>query len=203
MRAGARLLGWVVALLLAAYSLRAHERPGAGDTDSLTRRLCGPFAELAARGQWVRVHGAMLAGRPDLVFQRAEVAFELDRGATEGWLFLARHLFYDRASQRSEPEPRRRAAWMSAALDVAERGEQVAREPGRLALWSGLALVRMASEEELIWPPTAAGPAGPAERRRILEQAARDFERAADAGEADAAGLGSEARRLAELMRRP
>ena len=194
MSRGLRALGWLGVLALGGFSIFGRELPQSRAGESLTRRLWGPFAGLAAQAQWVRVHGAMLADREDLVFQRSETAFDLDPGATEGWLFLARHLFYDRASQAREADPVRRAAWMRAAVAVAERGQATAREPGDLALWLGLARVRMATDEHLAWPDGDAG------RRDLLLLAAEDFTRAAQAGDPDGAELAGSARRLAQAL---
>ena len=219
MSRGLRLVGWLAVLALGGYSISALGTSSTGREDgarpaehSVARRLLGPFASLAARGQWVRVHGAMLSNREDLVFQRAETAFELDPGATEGWIFLARHLFFDRASLAREPDPARRAAWMQSAIEIAERGEARAREPEQLALWLGLARVRMATDEHLVWPERAgetaggvaegdAGAAGAATPRALLLRAAEDFERAARAGDPDGAELARNAVQLAEALR--
>lgn len=189
---GGRGLGWVGVAGLALAAVFAGDRLAPARSGEL-RLLGAPFAGLASRVQWVRVHGAMLAGREDLVLQRAETAFALDPGATEGWLFLARHQFFDRASQALEPDPRRRAAWMRSALAVAERGERRAREPGQLALWLGLARERIARDEDLPWPES---------RAELLRRAAADFERAAADGVADAEELAGLARRLAEARER-
>ena len=185
----ARSMGWLVVLVLGAYSLSGPV-PRDDEASSL-RRLWGPFAGLAARVQWVRVHEAMLDGRPDLVWQRAETAIALDPGATDGYLLLARHLFFDHASLNRETEPERRVAWMEAAFGVAERGEAAARDPGALALWLGLARIRRAREEGL---GTTAG-----ERAGLLARAAEDFDRAAALGAEEAAELAQGARRSAEL----
>lgn len=221
MSRGLRLVGWLAVLALGGYSISALGTSSTGREDgarpaehSVARRLLGPFASLAARGQWVRVHGAMLSNREDLVFQRAETAFELDPGATEGWIFLARHLFFDRASLAREPDPARRAAWMQSAIEIAERGEARAREPEQLALWLGLARVRMATDEHLAWPGRAGelaegdagaagagGPGGAATPRALLLRAAEDFERAARAGDPDGAELARNAVQLAEALR--
>lgn len=190
-----RVLGWLGVLALGGFSIFGRDLGTDHAGDSLARRLWGPFAGLAARGQWVRVHGAMLRNREDLVFQRAETAIDLDPGATEGWIFLARHLFFDRASEARESDPVRRAAWIRSAVAVAERGERLAREPGELALWLGLARVRMATDEHLAWPDGKAG------RAALLVQAAADFRRAAQAGDPDAAELSRNAERLAAALR--
>ena len=91
-----RVLGWsTCAMLLAVSILRPRESPRPG---TFVARLFGPVASLAASGQWVRVHLALEDGRPEVAYSRAELAFELDPGATSAWSFLASHLAHDRAS---------------------------------------------------------------------------------------------------------
>ena len=196
MSRGARVVGWIVVAALGGWSLFGREpRPVQGQgAPSRVARLWGPFAGLAARGQWVRVHDAMLADRPDLVWQRARTAMDLDPGATDGYLLLARHLFFDRASLQRETDPARREAWMRAGLAVGERGEEAARDPGALALWLGLARVRMAEDPEL------AGRLGTTARGELLSAAADAFDRAASRGDADARELGEHARALSSAL---
>ena len=182
----AKQLGWLLVAGVAAgwWLARGDAEPRA--PHPVTERLLGPYAGLAADVQWVRVHDAIRRGRGELVLARADVALALAPSATGGWLFLARHLAFDRASVEREPDPARRLAWVEAALDLARRGEEVAAEPAELAAWQGLVRVKEADEGDLQWPGGA---------RALLEAAVLDFERAADLGHRDGEALAAGARR--------
>ncbi len=194
MRRLRRPLAWtLVALLFFAPLLVPHSEVPARRPSSIAWRLLGPVASLAASVQWVRVHDAMRAGRTDLALARARTALALDPGATAGWVFLATHLVFDRASAERERDPGRRMAWIRAGLETAERGEDTARDPGELARWQGLVLGMLAQEDEpLAWPGGV---------RRLWLDAADDFERASRLGQADAAELARRARGNAEAGR--
>jgi hypothetical protein len=176
--------GWVLVALLVWLGWPSAERRVPGG--SLAERLLGPVAELAADLQWVRTHDALRRGDVALAFARAESALALAPGATGGWLFLARYLAFDRASEEREVDPERRRAAVAAGLELARRGEACAREPAELALWQGLVRVKEAEEGDLAWPGGA---------RVLLGDAVADFERAAELGHADGAELAAGTRR--------
>jgi len=183
-----RLIGWtLVAGLLAASWVAGRTAPPVDRPGSLPLRLLGPISSAAAGVQWVRVRSAMHDGRTDLALARSRLALELDPGATSGWLLVAGHLAFDRASAEREPNPERRLAWVRAALETAARGERSARDPGRLALWQGLVLGKLAQEEEPVpWPGGVSA---------LWLDAADHFERAALLGSADGETLAVSARR--------
>jgi len=183
----ARALGWaLVAALLAVAVLAGRGVPAHARARSLPLRLLGPLSSAAASVQWVRVRSAMRAGRTDLALARSHVALALDPGATSGWLLIASHLAFDRASAEREPRPERRLAWTRAALQLAELGERSARDPARLALWQGLVLSKLAQEEAP--PPWEGGP------HALWLEAAGHFERAAALGAPEGAILADRAR---------
>lgn len=168
-----RALGWVAlaGLVTAALAFPAPPRPAA----PLLRRLLGPAASLVAEVQWVRAHRALREGRLELALARAEGALALDPGATGGWQLAASWLAQDRAAR--EPDPARRLAWIRAGLQLAERGQATAREPGELAFLRGLILaLRAGPDAELPWP------GGPGQPWREAAAAFRDAERAGHAG---------------------
>jgi hypothetical protein len=178
------LAGWALVAALLAFAWQRDARPAA--PSSLAERLLGPLAGFAADIQWVRTHDAMRRGDFALALARAESALALAPGATGGWLFLARHLAFDRASEEREADPGRRRAFVAAALDLARRGESSAREPAELALWQGLVRVKEAAEGDLVWPGGT---------RALLGDAAAELERAATLGHPDGAALAVGARR--------
>jgi len=182
-------LGWTLVAVVTSWwvaSLPPASAPAPVRALGVGGRLLGPFAGLAADVQWIRVDDAARSGRGELVLARAETALELAPGATEGWLFLARYLAFERASAEREPDPGRRRAWVTAGLALARRGESAAREPGELAAWQGLVRVKEADEGDLDWP------GGP---RALLETALADFERAASLGHPEGRALADGVRR--------
>jgi hypothetical protein len=191
-----RILGWALVALLACAALLAGRSQAPTDpTRSLPLRLLGPVSSAAASVQWVRVRTAMRDGRTDLALARARLALELDPGATDGWLLLASHLAFDRASAEREPSPRRRLAWVRAALETAARGERSARDAARIARWQGLVLGKLAQEQD---PPDWPGGV-----RGLWLEAAGHFERAAALGAPDGEELAAAARALAAATPAP
>jgi hypothetical protein len=192
--ARARLAGWSLVAALAAVSLVARLRMPPGErAGSLPLRLLGPIASAAASAQWVRVQSALRDGRTDLALARGQTALELDPGATSGWLMLAAHMAFERASPERGPNAARRLAWVRAALELAARGEMRARDPQRIALWQGLVLSKLAREDEpLDWPGGVRG---------MWLAAAAHFERAEALGSEHGAVLAANARRAAEEAR--
>jgi hypothetical protein len=187
-----RALGWVAVLALVAWTAVARPRRDADRPIGVVRRLFGPVAGAAASVQWIRVDGAIRAGRPDLALARAETALTFDPGATGGWKLLAGHLAFDRASAERERDPQRRLAWVRAGLEVARRGERTARDPAELAWWQGLLLSMHADLDDLPWPGGA-----PALWRAAIE----DFERAAELGHPEGEALADSARRRLAALR--
>ncbi len=180
--------GWSVVALL-AFGVAA---PNSGEPrdPSVIHRLLGPIAPIAAGIQWVRFDAALRDGEPELAYARAESALSLDPGAYEGWSLLAGHQAIERGARAREPDPARRMAWIRAGIATALEGEEVAREPGRLALLAGLLTVdKLDDDPELVWP---------AGRKAAWEDAARDFERAQAAGYAPGAELARKARERAD-----
>jgi hypothetical protein len=186
----------VVGLALLALSAGLDGTLPQRRSSSLAVRLVGPLARPLARAQWVRAREAMLAGRTDLALARAARALELDPGDSAGWNLLAWHLAMERGSLLREPAPERRVHWLRAGLDVARRGEAVAREPAELALGRGLMLSQVAQEDDP--PPWPGGVAA------LWSEAAEAFERAAALGHPQAAALAASARaRVPELGKLP
>lgn len=190
MSAPRRIAGWTaVAALLAVAVLLGRAGPAESAPSSLPMRLLGPVSSAAAGVQWVRVRTSMHDGRTDQALARAQLALELDPGATGGWLLICAHLAFDRASATREPDPERRLAWVRAALRLAARGERTARAPAELAQFQGLLLGQIAqADAPLPWPGGA---------RALWLEAAEDFERSARLGARDGEELAAAARRHA------
>lgn len=192
-RAGVRALLWLVALALvvtpaligSARSARPNE-----ERAHLVTRLLGPFSELAAEVQWIRVQSAVRSGRSELALSRAETALALDPSNSEGWRFVAAYLGLDLGSPNTEPEPARRRALIRSALQLLERGERTAESRQLLALWSGLILMTHAEiDPELEWPTGTRG---------LWTEAADAFYRAVELGSTDAEALAHAARERAK-----
>jgi tetratricopeptide (TPR) repeat protein len=150
--------GVAAALALAALGFTLREAPPPVRAESLPQRLLGPVSNLAAGWQWVRVRMALDAGQRDLAYARAELALELDPGATDAWSWLASNMAFDRASPYREPDPRQRQRWTETAIDLLRRGERCALRPAELAWQAGLVMVLVGdSEGELPWPGGAEG----------------------------------------------
>jgi len=121
----------------------------------LVARLLGPVASLAASVQWVRFDTAVQEGHFESAYAIAERALTLDSRAPQGWMHLASHLAYFRASAENEPDPERRRHWITAALDLLSRSEQQTSEPAELAFMRGLVLYTVSesdTEQGLGWP---------------------------------------------------
>jgi hypothetical protein len=159
-------------------------RPASG---SPVERLLGPIAGLAASVQWVRFDVALRRGDTARAYARAEGALRLDPREPRGWIFLARHLVYERGSLLREPDREARARWIEAGLDTLRRGESRTRDPGSLLFERGVVLAFQASLSD----EDRAFPRGEAE---AWELAAEAFEKAAATGTPGAA-------RAAELAR--
>lgn len=172
-----------------ALALRQFERTG-GRNGSLAERLLGPLASFAADIQWVRFDSALRRGETALAYARAESALRLAPGDCGGWIFLAHHFIYERASLAREPDPELRQQWIQAGLDVLDRGERSARDPAEIVFYRGVAFAYFGSldDQDRIWP---------ASRREAWTRAAEAFERAAELGQGLGAEAGARARELA------
>lgn len=185
-------LGLLAAVVVACATwstraTRAHAREHP-EADALVERALGPFAGLAAAIQWVRADVALRAGREDLFFARAETALALQPSATQGYVMLAHHLVFDRASLEREPLAEVRSHWIRAGLTLLGRGEAEAAEPAELVFDRGLILTYLASLEDRdrAWPSS---------RREAWERALAAFERAERLGHPLAAEAAEGARR--------
>ncbi|MEM7270560.1 MAG: hypothetical protein AAF401_15080, partial [Pseudomonadota bacterium] len=153
------------------------------EPSSLVERALGPLAGLAAGGAWVRADVAQRAGRDELFYARAERALALQPSATQGWIFFAHHLVFDRASLERAPSEANagvREHWIRAGVALLERGEATAAEPAELVFDRGLIFTYLAAlePEDRAWPPSEAeawtlaveqhAPAGAGEARRRL-----------------------------------
>lgn len=148
----------LVVMVLCGLWLVARQETARPFEPSIGRRLLGPISEVAAGWQWVRVRVALDDGQSDLAYARAELALDLAPQATDGWVFLASNLAFDRASPYRQPQPVLRTRWTQVALEVLERGQEVAREPAHLALMRGLILVNVGdSGGQIPWSGGVAG----------------------------------------------
>ncbi len=159
------------------------------------RRILGPVASLAAGAQWVRVDVALRREDYARAYERAETALALDPADSAGWIFLAHHLLYERASLSREPDRESRARWFRAGIETLERGERASSDPGAVYFEHGVALAFQGSlsDEDRAWPASAA---------EAWELAARAFDSAAAHGTASAEKAAALARDRAAASRR-
>ena len=182
-------LGGVAAatgLLAASFATSSH----GGDDRPALRRVLGPIASLAADVQWIRVDVALRRADYARGYERAETALALDPEDPAGWIFLAHHLLYERASPAREPDRDARARWIRAGIETLERGERASGDPGEVFFEHGVALAFQASlaDEDRAWPESAA---------EAWELAARAFEGAAAHGTPNASKAAALARERA------
>lgn len=172
----------------------------AHDERGIVERLVGPFAELAASVQWVRVDSALRQTRYAVAYTRAEDALDLAPRPAGGWIFLARHFVYERASLEREPDAEARRRWTRAGLDVLERGLARSGEPAELEFERGVIftfLALVASDPAL---PRAEAPM-PGAPSELFDSAASAYEHAARLGRTDAAELATAVRERARAAR--
>jgi len=190
-RAVALLAG--AALVVAPAVLRpSSEHAGGGELPALARWL-GPIGSLAAAAQWVRADVAFREQDDVVGFARAELALALDPGATGTWSLFAQRQILDRAAPSLEPSAELRRSWIRAGRATLRRGLATAREPEELWFLEGLLLVATAERDpDLGWPGGD---------RALCLEAARAFERAAEAGHPQGAEMAAAAHGLAHAAR--
>jgi hypothetical protein len=194
----ARTLLWVPALL--ALAAPAWLRAPLDARPSLVERVLGPFADTLASIQWVRADVAWRHGQVARGFELAASALDLAPSASGGWIFLARHCVYERASPERESDPAVRRQWVRAAFDVLARGEAHGVRGGALAFERGLILLYLAQvagepdvpESERPWPGAPS---------TLFEAAARAFDQSLQAGDAAGADAAQSARARARGLR--
>jgi hypothetical protein len=184
-------LGGIAAAMGLFVASLAGPRTGSDATDRpVLRKVLGPVASLAAAVQWIRVDVALRREDYPRAYARAETALALDPEDPAGWIFLAHHLLYERASLAREPDRAARARWFRAGIETLERGERAASDPGPVFFEHGVALAFQGSlaDEDRAWPETAT---------EAWQLAARAFESAAAHGTPDAAKAAALARERA------
>jgi hypothetical protein len=184
MRIGARAQRALFAATAAlALSLAAAGPWDRADGDARQRmgavqRLLGPIASAAASVEWARYMSALDQGDLTRAYGHAARALSLDSRATAGWLTLADHFIFIRASPLEEPAPQVRRQWIREGFAVLRSGEQHATTPGILARYAATlksAFLADLPDERLRWP------GGP---RALLGEARADLQRAASHGAA-------------------
>ncbi|MEX1025361.1 MAG: hypothetical protein WD226_09810 [Planctomycetota bacterium] len=133
------------ALLLLAALLIAFAEPAPAPTVKrpLALRALGPFADLYASIEWIRFGVGRREGDWMRAIEHGENALRARPEDTDGWQLIASVLF-ERTSPERTPDPDERLTWLRAALELTRRGEEVARDPGSLALLRALFLLRHA-----------------------------------------------------------
>jgi hypothetical protein len=192
-----RALGWTCIATAVLLVVWIATRTAGADARarSVTERLLGPIADLAATLQWVRVDEAENAGRRELADARAAIALDISPGDPSGWIYYGQHLIYDRGSPLRETDPLAREHWVRAGLALLERGEKECRHPGRVAFARGAVYLALASADDADRPL-------PMSRVEALDAAADAFARAAAEGEPLAAEVGARVRQEAADERR-
>lgn len=166
----------VLALTMAAtgpwrrVDAQARQRMGS------IQRLLGPIASAAASVEWARYMGALDRGDLPRAYGHAARALSLDSRASAGWLTLADHFIFIRASPLEEADAEVRRQWIREGFAVLRSGEDQATSPGVLARYAATlkaAFLADLPEDRLRWP------GGP---RALLKGAREDLERAAAHG---------------------
>ena len=189
-----RVAAWIALAALSAVSaatLRERAARAPLPAGSVAQRLFGPIASLAASVQWVRADSALRDGREALGYARAESALQLDPRDAQGWIFLAHHLIFDRASLEHGEDAGTRALWVQAGLELLQRGESAGADPAALAFDRGLVFVFLGSLDD-------ADRAFPASAAEAWAEAATAFERARALGHPLAREAALGARKRAE-----
>ena len=181
-----------VAILLLLWS--APTMPHSAPTGSLASRLLGPIANLAASVEWVRFELALLDGEPEVAYAHAERALALDPVSEEGWMLLAQHLAFERASAAFESDRDRRRAWIEEGLAVLTRGRTRVRHPADLEFLRGVVLTHVGRLVE----EGSEGPNWPGAAPAAYRAAAEAFDRAAREGLPQAAEQAAGLRRRLE-----
>lgn len=165
--------------------------PRAPRTGSIAERALGPLAPFAAAVQWTRADLALRRGEWTRAYALSESALELDSRTASGWIYLAHHFVFERASLSLEPDRHARERWIRAGLDLLERGAARAEDAGEVWLYRGAVMAFQASlsDEDRAWPASA---------REAWLGAAENFQRAAEHGHPDAADAEARARELAD-----
>lgn len=173
-----RLLAVTAALVLALAAARPLSAPELEGRRRMgpVQRLMGPIASAAASVEWARYLGALDDGDVTRAYGHAARALSLDSRATAGWLTLADHFVFIRASPLEEADPEARRRWIREGFAVLRSGEDRAASPGVLARYAATikaAFLADLPDEGLGWP------GGP---RALLSEAREDLERAASLG---------------------
>lgn len=166
----------IVALALAAAHPRSSLQLDGRRSMGPVQRLLGPIASAAASVEWARYVGALDDGDVTRAYGHAARALSLDSRATAGWLTLADHFVFIRASPLEEADPDARRRWIREGFAVLRSGEQRAASPGVLARYAATikaAFLAELPQEGLGWPGGA---------RALLSEARVDLERAAALG---------------------
>ncbi|MEZ5975364.1 MAG: hypothetical protein R3F17_10870 [Planctomycetota bacterium] len=135
-------------VLLAGYFGR--NRGGQGLTPTI--------GSLVASWNWTRFHQSVGRGDWQEAYVFAEEALAWDRRSPRGWITLADHWTFTRASSNVEPDPERRVAAIVRGLRVLEAGANAGADPGALHLAAGQVLAfwvtELVGQEEdpLPWP---------------------------------------------------
>jgi hypothetical protein len=166
------------------------------DGRSFVERVGGPFASFAASVEWVRADVRCGTRATKSATRAAELALELAPSPPDGWIFLARHFLYERASPERESSALARRQWTQASFDILARGEARSSAPQELAFERGLSLCYLAflaAQPERERPERTRDESSSA----LFELAAQAFERAAALGHPSAAAMAHSARQRA------
>lgn len=183
-------------ILLGAHMGKADRN--AGDSNTGPGRLLGPFADLAKDITWIAAQRAIVAGEESRAILLAERAVSLDPRDGFGWERYGTLVGTLLASPASEEDPAVRLAWVRAALEIFERGQERCDSPASLArIRAFYLLTRAQSDPELPWP---GGPSEPWElAAEAFEASARLYSDSED--RAQVLLLAREARAAAEDLR--
>lgn len=141
------------------------------------QRLIGPLASVAASVEWARYWKALDRGDEPNAYVHASRALSLDARSAAGWMTLADHFVFTRASPLEVSGPEEKRRWVRAGFEVLRAGEERVAAPDELAIYAAqIRAVHLSRvpDADLGWP---GGPQG------LLDEARSDLERAARSGD--------------------
>ena len=143
-------------LALVALGIAAPWHGPDPDPRPLSRRISGPVSSMWAAGHWIQFDVQVHNSEMERAYLTADRALELDPWPAAGWIRLAEHLWFIRASAEREADPDGRAHWIAAGLQVMDEGMERCGSPGEVALvkarMTGLYLLPLVQDGAINWP---------------------------------------------------
>lgn len=145
-----RRIASTLVLLAAPAALLRPEQRHARELQAL---LAGPLAPALASVQWTQAQSLLRRGELGPGLHAARGALALCPRSAPLWAEYARVLALQLGSPEREPDPRRRADWLSAGLAALDEGARASGEPAGFAFARAFVLLAKAGTDPAIdWP---------------------------------------------------